>query len=208
MESLTKPKLNVHVPDLEEGAGAWSLDVDRLNPYAWTDNVFSVDDCQSIIELMEGRGLKRGRVFGRGKHEESRNSYVRFLFPDDATYWIFERITGVLIDMNKEYFGFDLTGMNEGIQFTRYSAPGEKYDWHFDSTYGQARRKLSLSIQLSDPNSYEGGNFEIMTGNATSLSRDQGTMLVFPSYMNHRVTPVTSGVRYSLVAWVTGPAFR
>ena len=72
-------------------------------------------------------------------------------------------------------------------------------------------RKLSVSINLSDPNTYEGGQFEMDLGEGPFVLEEmnrQGTIIVFPSDTQHRVTPVTKGVRYSLVNWFEGPAFK
>ena len=209
MADLTKPRLNVQVPDLEEGAGSWQFEIEQLNPWAWREQVFTPDECDSIIHLAERKGLRRGRVSGRGDYQKDRLSDIRFLFPDDTTIWMFQRVTEEIMDLNQQFFGFDVTGLAEGIQFTRYTAPGENYDWHVDATYQQARRKLSFSVLLSDPDEYQGGDFQVMLGREpATLPRERGTMLAFPSYVVHRVTPVTEGTRYSLVAWITGPAFR
>ena len=68
-------------------------------------------------------------------------------------------------------------------------------------------RKLSVSIQLSDPASYEGGDLEINMGSfSKTAARDKGALIIFPSYALHRVHPVTSGERHSLVAWIVGNA--
>ena len=84
------------------------------------------------------------------------------------------------------------------------------YGWHQD--YGgdrQASRKFSLVLQLTDPADYEGGNLQIMVGREPQTVRKQrGLIAAFPSYTVHQVTPVVSGSRQSLVAWVTGPAFK
>jgi PKHD-type hydroxylase len=69
---------------------------------------------------------------------------------------------------------------------------------------------LSISVQLSDPSEYEGGDLQFsLYGDRTVIAeKEQGTMVIFPSYMRHRVTPVTRGTRRSLVTWITGPPFR
>ena len=73
-------------------------------------------------------------------------------------------------------------------------------------------RKLSMVIQLSDPKDYEGGILEIHANEHYPPPPDElkrrGTIVVFPSFLRHRVIPVTKGVRYSLVAWIEGPHFR
>ena len=70
-------------------------------------------------------------------------------------------------------------------------------------------RKLSVSLQLSDPNDYDGGDLVINTGGGLQkMKREQGTITVFPSYNLHKVMPIERGTRYSLVGWVSGPNFK
>jgi len=98
-------------------------------------------------------------------------------------------------------------GYLEQIQLTKY-ASDEYYDWHVDTANpdeNDIQRKLSVSILLNDPNEYEGGNFEFEN---CSIDLKQGSVLVFPSFLKHRVAPVTSGIRYSAVSWMHGPAFK
>lgn len=116
---------------------------------------------------------------------------------------------------NREYFGFDISfGIHE-LQFTEYHGSTKgKYDWHHDVFWENPRlhdRKLSAIIQLNDPSTYTGGVFEFkMAHDKTELDafRMQGSILVFPSFFEHRVLPITMGTRYSLVTWVDGPKFR
>ena len=100
------------------------------------------------------------------------------------------------------------------IQFTEYHASeGGHYSWHHDIDWNRddgLDRKLSITVQLSDPSEYEGGDFsfsEVPNPDA-GLAKAKGTILVFPSYLSHAVSPVTSGVRKSLVAWFEGPSWR
>jgi PKHD-type hydroxylase len=66
-----------------------------------------------------------------------------------------------------------------------------------------------MAVQLTDPSEYEGGNLQVMTsGQPQNVRKQRGIIAVFPSYVLHQVTPVTQGGRQSLVAWVSGPAFR
>ena len=111
--------------------------------------------------------------------------------------------------MNSKFFNFDLYGFIEGFQFTHYKEPDGKYKKHVDRGLNIQIRKLSLSIQLSDPNSYKGGDLILhYQDTPIILPKEQGKLLMFPSYTMHEVTPVTKGERYSLVAWITGPQFR
>lgn len=107
---------------------------------------------------------------------------------------------------------------SEAAQFTEYKG-GEgkdavKYDWHTDTIDKQAKvvRRLTAVMLLSDPSEYEGGRFELADmddqGNVTPVEpmgfNKKGAVLVMPSEMYHRVTPVTKGTRYSLVLWQLG----
>ena len=107
--------------------------------------------------------------------------------------------------MNRQHWGFELAG-SERLQFSAYG-PGEHYDWHIDlgAQHHFAQRKISISIQLNDPAEYDGGDLEVSIDSDNKLcARSKGAVILFPSYALHRVTPVTRGTRYSLVAWIVG----
>jgi len=120
---------------------------------------------------------------------------------------------------NQQNWNYDLDGC-DGIQYGTYS-DGGFYDWHIDeeseihNINGKALiRKLSVTIWLNDPNEYEGGEFDIEVKGPfediryNTLKLKKGSIVIFPSDMWHRVRPVTSGVRKSLVTWFRGPPFR
>ncbi len=93
------------------------------------------------------------------------------------------------------------------LQYTVYG-PGERFDWHMDLGPGPtSARKLSMTVQLSPPDDYAGGDLEFV-GNRHAAERELGAATIFPAYVGHRVTPVERGTRRSLVAWVYGPSFR
>lgn len=96
------------------------------------------------------------------------------------------------------------------IQFTEYlGSEGGHYSWHHDIDWNRddgLDRKLSVTVQLSSPDEYEGGDFSFSECQSPDKSsKEKGTVLVFPSYLQHAVQPVTSGTRRSLVAWFEGP---
>jgi PKHD-type hydroxylase len=116
-------------------------------------------------------------------------------------------------------YGFDLAGFTEDLQFTTYDRPGSFYTWHQDGLDGAvAGRKLSLVVQLSDPASYEGSDLELLDvaedysdddrAAWRTRARRRGTVIAFPAFEYHRVTPLISGTRHSLVCWIGGPPFR
>lgn len=187
--------------------GVWHFLPDKTESWAYWDDAFTPDECEKIIELGESQNLHKG--LAGGEVRSIRKSDIAFIHPDDSNAWIFQRIAGIITNLNERFFRFDLIGLGEGFQFTKYSAPGEKYGRHIDNALGLPVRKLSFTLQLSDPDSYEGGDLCLYTGEEpTLMQRKQGYVAVFPSWILHEVTPVTKGTRYSLVAWVTGPPFK
>ena len=135
-----------------------------------------------------------------------RKSSAVFVFPNESTNWVFERLGKGVREINDAVYGFDASQFREGFQFTRYEV-GEYYRPHFDIGPGKlTERKLSLTVQLSAPEEYSGGELIIYPGFVAA--KDQGSMTVFPSFMCHNVNPVTTGVRYSLVSWLAGPPYK
>ena len=142
-----------------------------------------------------------------------RRSKARWILPNPDSQFIFSVLDQMFRDMNRNCFGFDLDYIPE-IQFTEYDASYEgNFDWHIDNIaqgHSVYSRKLSMTIQLSPSTSYEGGNL-LFRGKAelpVEEIRPRGTVVVFPSFLEHCVTPVTQGRRLSLVAWIEGPNFR
>jgi len=185
----------------------WPFQSDSVSEYAWINDAFSVVEIDKIIELGKKDALSKATVLGND--ETARDSNIGWLRPEPDTDWLFRRMTDIITEVNAQYFGFELYGLIEGFQFTEYQAPGGHYTYHTDRSSGKLVRKLSLTMQLSNPDDYEGGDLEFLFGKEPiSASREQGTITFFPSWALHRVTPVTSGTRRSLVAWVTGPNFK
>jgi PKHD-type hydroxylase len=192
---------------------AWKLYTDHVHRYAYVDNVFTNEECDRIIDFAKKFKMKQALIYndagdGIENNLESRKSNILFLPPVDETIWMFQRITDAVLLLNEHYFKFDLHGFDEGFQFTEYTAPGGHYTWHVDKIANGIIRKLSIVVQLTDENEYVGGDFEINDGKQESLSRKRGTVLAFPSYTLHRVSPVTQGTRHSLVSWISGKPFK
>jgi PKHD-type hydroxylase len=129
--------------------------------------------------------------------------------PDIA--WLHVRLEEMVLQINAQFYRYDLYGLNEPFQYTVYEgAEGGYYGWHVDNgEKNYEPRKISLSLQLSEPSDYQGGDLELEVGDGPyKAEKARGTLIAFPSYVLHRVTPVTSGIRKSLVIWVAGPEFR
>lgn len=122
---------------------------------------------------------------------------------------IYLKIFNFTNKLNKDTFNFNLNEIQE-LQYTEYDESYQgHYDWHTDiGLKDTSQRKLSISIQLSDSSEYEGGELQINTGgHIKTCKKTKGTLIVFPSFLLHRVAPVTKGTRRSLVMWVVGPPF-
>ena len=113
---------------------------------------------------------------------------------------------------NRDVFDFDITDFAESAQVARYGAEREgHFGWHSDVGEGRLaeRRKLTIVVQLSEPDAYRGGDLEVMPGaGIIAADRARGVATLFPAFVLHRVTPVTVGERHSLTVWCHGAPFR
>lgn len=191
-------------------------------PYEIHPRAFTPGQCDRLLALGEHLEADDGLLEG-GDGSEVRDLGIRvsrtaWIPPDEGSWWIYERLTKIIERANRRY-RFELTGFEEDLQFTTYDRPGSFYSWHQDGLDGDvATRKLSVVVQLSDPGGYDGAElqfFEVaqdyddeQLADFTFLTAQRGTAIVFPSFEYHRVLPLRSGVRRSLVAWVSGPPFR
>ena len=123
-----------------------------------------------------------------------------------------DRVIDLVRAANRDVFDFDITDFAESPQVARYGAEREgHFGWHSDVGEGRLaeRRKLTIVVQLYEPDAYTGGDLEVMPGaNIISADRARGTATLFPSFVLHRVTPVTVGERHSLTVWCHGAPFR
>lgn len=185
----------------------------NTEPFVWWENGFTEQEL-NWLQQQAMKAEERAQAGGMKSEEELkqvRRSQVSWLNKIQDTAWVYEKLAHITSSLNAQYYRFDLTGFGEALQLTNYDQSEHgMYGWHVD--YGgkiSPSRKLSLVLQLTDPSQYEGGNLEIMTGGKPHVIKKQrGFLVAFPSYTLHQVTPVVKGSRQSLVAWITGPAFK
>jgi PKHD-type hydroxylase len=174
---------------------------------------FTPEECDAIIRMGDNLDLRSGSV-GTSPDEYQVATAVRNVKTDMIPYnpqtaWAYDKVRDLVVEANNAAYKYDISGIPEGLQFLEYNGEGH-YHWHIDTGQTQAsRRKLTVIIQLSDPEDYEGCNIELFpyTGNQ-AVARARGNMIVFPSFWHHRVTPLLSGCRRCVVAWIQGPPFR
>jgi PKHD-type hydroxylase len=184
----------------------------------WIDGVFDDSEIGNIANYCETLELNDAKIVTDEYVNQVRISKVAFIGKDDTTEWFYNKFNHVINRVNNNYYGFDLHGY-ESIQYTTYDKDG-KFEWHTDLLYDQQlgntknsdTRKLSLVMLLNTPGEdFTGGEFLINTGkeeDAITIAMKRGTIVSFPSFIPHKVAPVTSGIRKSLVIWVEGPKFR
>jgi len=184
-----------------------------VEPFVWWENGFTEQELNWLQEKARNAD-QRAQVGGNPTGDDLakvRRSQVSWLNKMPDTAWVFEKMGHIASSLNAQYYRFDLTGFGEALQLTNYDQSEQgMYGWHVD--YGgkvSPSRKLSLVLQLTDPSQYEGGNLQVHAGGQpVNVRKQRGLVAAFPSYVLHQVTPVTSGNRQSLVAWVSGPAFK
>lgn len=174
--------------------------------WAW-DGVLDKAFCEYALQRVDWENAEVAKLGGGAVNEEKRLTEVVWediQAPITAVAMNFMRIAN-----ERAGWGFDFTYPEE-VQMGKYSTGGH-YDWHVDAgaphKESNLQRKLSCSILLNDPTEYEGGKFEIEKIES-GLPNSQGSVIVFPSIIRHRVTPVTSGTRYSAVCWAVGAPFK
>ncbi len=185
----------------------------NLNQYIFIHEKFSQENLNRLfLNIEELNNYTEGLV-----HENTfinRKSQIKWIPNDTSFSWLYELLHQYFVKANSS-FGFEIVGTNDIIQYTEYNSQEKgHYDWHTDlSPYENNYRKLSLTIQLSDPDEYEGGDLELAFDgstqkNTTIVPKEKGYISIFPSFTPHRVTPVTKGIRKSLVWWVGGIPFK
>ena len=184
----------------------------KIEPFAWWEGAFTEEQLDWLQQKAK-EATQEAQIGGGGNGEvndQVRRSELNWLTKDPECDWVFERLAHVASSLNANYFGFDLTGFGEAIQLTNYHESRQgTYVWHQDFGSTGPSRKLSMVLQLSDPNDYEGGELQILTSkDPTTMQKKRGLITVFPAWTLHQVTPVIKGTRQTLVAWISGPAFK
>ena len=189
----------------------WHLHTHSYKQFCCDTDIFSCKDIERIKVIGKRLGISRS-ITGNGENcLDHRRSFTSWIKSNEHTEWIYRKLTDLVIKNNQELFNFELS-MIETLQFTYYNSNEHGlYKCHVDTTPWQLphNRKLSVVVQLSEPDEYEGGDLILHTSyDPIRIAKQNGMVTMFPSYTLHEVTPVTKGERYSLVAWVHGPAFK
>jgi PKHD-type hydroxylase len=169
------------------------------------DQVVSTERCGEIIHTY-GRNFKIAKVSKNSKLDKEVRKTLGKSIPIEHNEELYNEIIPIVLGMNEKQWKYILD-THDSIQILKYTK-GCHYDWHIDMGPGiHETRKLSFIIGLSPAESYEGGEITFKVGPSdTSIKLEQGNMIVFPSFILHKVKPVTKGQRYVLVGWLRGNA--
>ena len=178
-----------------------------------TTPLFTPDQCRQIIASGRAQKPQTAQVGmgkpGGGTDTKKRVTTISWI-PFKEMGHMYYDLYKFIVKANENHFGFGDVRITEQAQFTEYPEGGF-YDWHMDCDVNMGHeppvRKISMTLLLNDPSEFEGGDLELMApGKFANLQ--QGHAICFASFLNHRVAPVTKGVRQSLVVWFGGKPFR
>ena len=166
--------------------------------------------CDELITACREFPVTPPVIVGQDEYGGHRELVARKIGPTERTAWAFDLLCGVAGDAARNHFALDVTSITRAPQYVEYTAGCGHFGWHNDYSHGMADapRKLTIIIQLSAPQDYEGGRLQVFGITIEDLPRARGTILAFPSLAYHQITPVTRGMRRALVAWIAGPRIR
>ena len=175
--------------------------------------LFTPKELDALERQCDALVLEEAKLNSYGVHP-IRATKVAWVHRTAETEDLYHRMEAIVLRLNAECFRADLSGLSP-MQFAVYrESDGGYFDWHNDygrdrGEPGQEPRKLTLSLQLSDGASYDGCDLEARAAHPLDVApRERGALVAIRSTVLHRVTPITRGVRKSLVAWATGPEYR
>ena len=183
------------------------------NTFYYYKNVFNDQMINNLTQMVESNYEFSKSKTGVEELGNSTDSYetnnrdIAYINPEPHSKWLYDTLFPLALEANEKVFHFDIDIVTDPIHYVVYPEDGGHLDWHMDiGAMGVNKRKLAMTVQLSDPSEYEGGDFEIWFGGkeAQIVPREKGDVIVFPAFCMHRVRPITRGQRKCLVFWTGG----
>ena len=158
----------------------WSFKSDEVKTWAYQKEFLLPSECEKIIKHTDDLSKNKANVFGSGRGDINfsyRDSNITWLYPNQDTDWLYRKLVDTVTMLNDMCFKFHISHFAEGLQFTNYKSPKGAYKKHVDRMNGITTRKLSLSIQLTDPKKYKGGNLVLYENEkGIKIPREQGAL--------------------------------
>jgi predicted 2-oxoglutarate/Fe(II)-dependent dioxygenase YbiX len=166
--------------------------------------------CDELVAACREFPVTPATIVEQAQYARHRMLEARKIGQTARTAWAFELLCAIAAEASSSHFDLALTKISRAPQYVEYRPGCGHFGWHNDYSHGlvDAPRKLTMIIQLSAPDDYEGGRLQVFGIEIEDLPRERGTILAFPSLVYHQITPVTRGLRRALVAWVAGPRIR
>ena len=159
---------------------------------------FLDEEIEDIKEIGDALVLSEGKIKDDKVDHSIRNTRIAWIHPNTETHWLFSR--AILIFKNSMPFN-----TLQSMQYTIYDSKGSHYDWHRDIGGNDPIQKARINVavlQLSNPGDYKGGVLQIKHGDEIiDVMKTKGMVTTFPIELLHRVTPLVSGVRKTLIMW-------
>tara|TARA_B100000085_G_scaffold282154_1_gene310145 strand:- start:777 stop:1352 length:576 start_codon:yes stop_codon:yes gene_type:complete len=177
----------------------------------YRENFLSSDECDKLIKTLD-KDLTEGTIVGDYTTDKVNKNIRNTLNKPFKADTLGNKINSAVVVANINFFNYDIDKI-DGLRFLKYGIGGT-YNWHTDYGRNQcSMRKLTAVVQLSDEKDYEGGDFEFgitdAKGNDLVVgNKSKGCLMIFPSFLSHRVAPITKGTRYSIITWMEGDTFR
>jgi len=196
----------------------FSKETNRPQTYYWFKEALTKEEVEKVMKLVSKLPEAKKATTIAESNDSIRSSRVKWIPKNSDFDWLYKRMLYLGSTANDDLWKFNLHSALEQIQYTEYYASENgHYNWHQDIGPGNASlRKVSITIQVADADEYEGGDLEISLGgtadgglnNSQIGPRGLGVGVIFPSFLMHRVSPITKGVRKSLVLWVGGEHYK
>jgi len=182
---------------------------ENYDVFCYYEGVFTPEECQKIIEMGQSKVPNVAHIADGQINTKIRKAKISWIEWENENSWLFHKLGELAKDANNTRYQFQISGFLEALQYTEYTKKGDHYTWHSDFGKGKiAMRKLSQVLLLSKPEEYTGGELEFQGLIDAKIPRTQGTLIQFPSFEYHRVTPLIKGNRKTLVTWLSGDPFR
>ena len=181
-------------------------------------NLFNIEECDKVLKAFRDFPTALGTVGHASNYGDTpipsitkqlRDCYVTYCEKTRNTTWFIERIEKALIETNDKYWKFQVSSFIDPPRLMSYYEGQHFQSYHADIGQGiTSFRKLTSILFLSDPSTYEGGEFEMPGEYIDKATLSKGSLLIFPAYLVHRVSPVTKGERHTLVYRICGAPLK